>query len=110
MSVIIKGIKAWDDCRNCPYMTYSSLSGKTWCTASGEVLATDFRPIPFDGKSENCPVTKLPENHGRLFDTDEFIKDVKKHLETYWTSPNEGYIAKDLLEELIQQNTVVDKE
>ena len=64
MSIYIKGIKSPKDCRECAFIKYSSISGTTYCGVTGDVLAVDFRPIPFEGISENCPIVEVT-SHGK---------------------------------------------
>jgi len=74
MSVMVKNMTMPTDCRECRLMEYHNSTGKTWCTPADGLLTEDFKPIPFDGRPEWCPLVELPEKHGRLFDTDEVVK------------------------------------
>ena len=79
MSIYIKGTRAPGDCRECQFINYSAISGRTWCGVTGDVLAVDFRSIPFDGISENCPIEEIPP-HGRLIDADALKEAILRHL------------------------------
>ena len=79
MSIYIKGTRAPGDCRECQFINYSSISGRTWCGVTGDILAVDFRSIPFEGISENCPIEEIPP-HGRLIDADALKEAVFRHL------------------------------
>ena len=94
MSIYIKGIKAPKDCRECAFIKYSSISGTTYCGVTGDVLAVDFRPIPFEGISEKCPIEEIPP-HGRLIDADRLLTDKMKSK--YYHLPN-GDIAIPLID------------
>ena len=75
MSLLIKGMKMPKDCRECLMQVYYS-SGKTWCKPADRLLAEDYKPIPFDGRPDWCPMVELPEKHGRLIDGDELFKQM----------------------------------
>lgn len=64
MSIIVRGMEIPKDCRECLMQVYHSTSGKTWCKPADRLLAEDFKPIPFDGRPEWCPLIELPEKHG----------------------------------------------
>jgi hypothetical protein len=68
MGVYIKGMKMPKDCRECPMQVYYS-SGKTWCKSTDMILSEDYKPIPFDGRPEWCPLVEVPEPHGRLIES-----------------------------------------
>ena len=72
MGVYIKGMKMPKDCRECPMQVYYS-SGKTWCKSTDMILSEDYKPIPFDGRPEWCPLVEVPEPHGRLIDADALM-------------------------------------
>ena len=72
MAVIVKGMEMPKDCRECLMQVYYS-SGKTWCKSVDRLLSEDYKPIPFDGKPDWCPLVALPEKHGRLIDADALM-------------------------------------
>ena len=73
MSIIVRGMEMPTDCRECLMQVYHSTSGKTWCKPADRLLAEDFKPIPFDGRPDWCPLVELPERHGDLIDRDELL-------------------------------------
>ena len=70
MGIYIKGMEMPKDCRECKMLTYYSTSGCSMCDISGNALARNFKPIPFDGRPDWCPLVEIPEPHGRLIDGD----------------------------------------
>ena len=73
MSVLVKNMEMPKDCRECRLMEYHSNLGETWCAPAVGLLAVDFKPIPFDGRPDWCPLVEL-KPHGRLIDADETLK------------------------------------
>ena len=69
-SIIIKGMQMPSECRECPLCQYYMTVGETRCRGTGEVLASGFGTIKFDGRSGCCPLGELPEKHGVLIDRD----------------------------------------
>ena len=78
MSVLVKGMEMPEDCRNCPFEMYYMNCGETKCRATGKILADFYKPIPFEGRAEECPLVEVPP-HGRLIDADA----MKSVIETY---------------------------
>jgi hypothetical protein len=70
-SVLIKGMKMPKECRECPFVEYSSLLGNTWCKATAMIMAQNFKPIEFDGRHESCPLVEIPVPHGDLIDKEK---------------------------------------
>ena len=70
MSVLIKGFKMPEDCRDCPLEMYYMNCGETRCRAENKILAENFKTIPFDGRPDWCPLIEVPAPHGRLIDAD----------------------------------------
>ena len=70
MSVLIKGLKMPKECRECKMLTYYSTSGCSMCDIAEKALARNFKPIPFDGRPDWCPLVEIPEPHGTLIDRD----------------------------------------
>lgn len=81
MSVLVKNMTIPEDCRECRFMEYHCSTGKAWCTPADGLLAEDFKPIPFDGRPDWCPLVELPEKHGRLFDSTAVIKCLEELLD-----------------------------
>lgn len=73
MSVLIKGMEMPSECITCPLCQYYPMIGETRCRRTGEVLASGFGTIKFNGRSEHCQLAELPERHGRLIDADALI-------------------------------------
>lgn len=73
MSVIIKGMEMPSECITCPLCQYYPMIGETRCRRTGEVLASGFGTIKFNGRSEHCQLVELPEKHGDLIDRDALI-------------------------------------
>lgn len=65
------------DCRECRLIEYHSNLGETWCAPTVGLLAVNYKPIPFDGRPNWCPLVELPEKHGDLIDRDALRKDYK---------------------------------
>lgn len=47
------------DCRECPFMEYSIMTGRTMCYVGGKELSTRFRAIPFDGIPDWCELREV---------------------------------------------------
>ena len=71
MSIIIRGMEMPENCSVCPLSKLSPTGESLVCNA------TLFH-VPWDERSEDCPLLPLPEKHGRLVDVDELQK-VKFH-------------------------------
>lgn len=80
MSVLVKNMTIPEDCRECRFMEYHLSTGKTWCTPADGLLAEDFKPIPFDGRPDWCPLAELPEKHGRLIDESIVLEMIRKSM------------------------------
>ena len=72
MSVLIKGFKMPEDCRECPLEMYYINCGDTRCRATNKFLAKNYN-IPFDGRPDWCPLVEVPAPHGDLIDIDSKI-------------------------------------
>lgn len=71
MSVLVKDMEMPKDCRECCMAEYHINTGKTWCKPADGLLAVNFKPIPFEGRPDWCPLVEVPNKHGRLIDADE---------------------------------------
>ena len=68
MSVIVKGMKMPMCCGRCDF-NVSSL----YCNRTGSEIDRDYE---YRERLSDCPISKLPDKHGRLVDADSF----KEHL------------------------------
>ena len=110
MSVLIKGMELPAECRECKMLTYYSTSGCSMCDITGNALARNFKPIPFDGRPDWCPLIEIPE-HGRLIDADA----LKETLDYYICEANWGDEVNKALrwvkdEFINSENTVIEAE
>ena len=81
MSVLIKGMEMPVDCRDCPFEMYYMNSGETKCRATGKILADFYKPIPFEGRAEECPLVEV-NPHGRLIDADAYHKEIRERYKS----------------------------
>ena len=77
MSVIVRGMKMPENCRECPFEGYHSDIGQTYCMACSKVLSTAFRPILFDGRPKWCPLVKLSEP--KIAEQEELFSEITEH-------------------------------
>lgn len=61
MSVVVRGMVMPERCRSCPFESYISDIGQTYCSASLKVLATAFRSNPYDSRPKWCPLFELKD-------------------------------------------------
>lgn len=95
MSVIIKGMDMPMCCGRCDF-NVSSL----YCNRTGSEIDRDYE---YRGRLSDCPISELPEKHGRLKDVDAIIEDIRKN--------SESYFADDFAREWIdRQPTIVEAE
>ena len=80
MSVLVKNMTMPEDCRECRLMEYHNSTGKAWCTPADGLLAEDYKPIPFDGRPDWCPLVEIPEKHSRLIDADYVLEEIRRDL------------------------------
>ena len=59
MSILVTGMEMPKDCRECPLQEYHERTGKTWCKPADRILAEDYKPIPFDGRPDWCPLVEV---------------------------------------------------
>lgn len=75
MSVIVKGMKMPECCDVCMFSDWSNLHQTASCKIRGyEPCFEDFSREYTSKRSNNCPLTELPEKHGRLIDGDVFFR------------------------------------
>ena len=65
MSILVKHMDMPNDCRECPFEMYYMNCGETKCRATGKILADFYKPIPFEGRAEECPLKEMPD-HGMV--------------------------------------------
>lgn len=79
MSVLIKGMKLPKNCKECPFCKWSNHYQIYVCFDGNR-----YTEMFFDGKyptesalrskrADNCPMTVLPAQHGRLIDADALL-------------------------------------
>ena len=67
-----------------------------------EMVRTEL--FPQDHRHSDCPITEVPEPHGRLIDADAMIRDIEKSLAPSW------YIKErnaDMVKFLSLEDTVI---
>ena len=71
MSVIVKDMKMPSKCQYCGLLRYYPENGNVWCNASNKLMMEQawFEKIDIE-RPRWCPLTELPEKHGRLVDAD----------------------------------------
>ena len=95
MGIYIKGMEMPKDCRECKMLTYYSTSGCSMCDISGNALARNFKPIPFDGRPDWCPLIEIPESHGDLIDRDALL-DMVRDVNTDYYCEVLGVTVEDI--------------
>ena len=83
MSVIVKGMEMPENCRECRFQDYVSITGDTWCGVNDAVLTRNLEPIKFDGRPEWCPLVDLGK-HGDLIDRDALEPDADYDDGEFW--------------------------
>ena len=71
MSIIVNGMEIPKSCADC----FAISEGLDWCKATGSEV---FNPFPKDDLPSFCPLSPLPEKHGRLIDADDFSAVMKE--------------------------------
>ena len=102
MSIIVKNLTMPTECRECYFMKYYPVTGRTWCeVCEGGLLADDRKAIPFDGRPKWCPLVELPENHGDLIDRAE-IFEMMKHAPHAFRFFTEGdYVDVRVMDDIL---------
>lgn len=81
MSVLIKGFKMPEECRDCPLEIYYIHNGETRCGVGNKILAYNFKTIPlFDGRPTWCPLVEVPVPHSRLLYENDVIDAIYDRL------------------------------
>ena len=76
MSVIIRGMKMPTNCMDCCFQ-YDDPNGCYCWAADGKEFEDGVDIYEFK-RAEWCPLSALPENHGRLVDADELLNNAKE--------------------------------
>lgn len=81
MSVLIRGMEIPIDCKHCPFLD----SEDKFCLASARqtrdginILDMNCSNIQAGSKHPDCPLSVLPEKHGRLIDGDALLDRFEK--------------------------------
>ena len=78
MGVYIKGMKMPKNCEECPCSYWTEGVHHDYCQAVG--YDTEIHYGEKD-RPQWCPLTEVPEPHGRLIDADVFAAEMKKRQE-----------------------------
>ena len=104
MSVIVKGMEMPKSCADC----FAISEGLDWCKATGSEV---FNPFPKDDLPSFCPLSPLPEKHGRLIEADSLKETLDYYIrEVGWdTKTNRvlGWVKDDFID---AERTVVEGE
>ena len=106
MSVIIKGLDMPSSCLDCQFMKNqnTSLGIIGNCTRGcGSVIGFATNHY-VNSRHPNCPIVKLPEQHGRLIDVDSTIADLQT------VDPRYETMIKWCIQVLEAQPTVIERE
>ena len=106
MSILVRGMDMPKECRVCPLQGYHERTGKTWCKPADEILAENYKPIPFDGRPDWCPLVEVKTPHGRLIDADELKKEFPHDTDWEYPVNTNGYFC----ESIDDMPTVIDAE
>jgi len=86
MSILIEGMEMPDTCTRCDYIGLNVAIGCKVVTGT-------------NGRADNCPLTEVPEPHGRLIDADALVEDLKRQCEEVFkidaVSPDDFWITRD---------------
>ena len=72
MSVIVKGMKKPKCCRICDFNTFSM-----YCRRTGSEIDRDYE---WRETLPDCPISILPDKHGRVIDEDDVINAIHERL------------------------------
>lgn len=95
MGVYIKGMDMPKDCTECE-LIYNDHFGYPRCCISG-LLSINGRT------KRDCPLTEVPEPHGRLIDGDKAVKDYHNY------GISHSYDAFDLEDIIAESPTVIER-
>lgn len=93
MSVVVRGMRMPENCRECHFQDFGITTGDTWCGVNNIVLAKNFNAIGFDGRPGWCPLVDL-EKHGDLIDRDELKKEFPKDSDWEYPVNTNEYVCE----------------
>lgn len=96
MGVYIEGMKMPKTCRECSYCW----AGLKSCDAKYGLPVGDRWDIE---RASFCPLTEVPEPHGRLIDADKAVKDYHDYGISHM------YDAYDLADIMAESHTVIER-
>lgn len=115
MSVIVRGMNMPKYCKECS--NHFWFAGRIWCYYLDDSIDEggniDVSP------PHNCPMTELPEKHGRLIDADAFVEYLENEFKSGYENDQKSdsdmkmLIAKMhelIITEINQRPTVVESE
>lgn len=76
MSVIIKGMEVPKCCRICDFNAFSM-----YCRRTGSEINRDYEHRE---RLSDCPISELPDKHGRLIDADALEPDADYDDGEFW--------------------------
>lgn len=86
MAVLIEGMEMPDNCGKC------KIRYEMFCPVLRRFIADE-------GRRHDCPLTEVPEPHGRLIDADALVEDLKRQCEEVFkidaVSPDDFWITRD---------------
>ena len=95
MAIYIKGVELPTNCLICPFTEKDDRMG-TICYFTN-IVALNI------GRQKDCPLTEVPEPHGRLIDADKAIEDYANY------GISHPYDAYDLEEIMTDSPTVIER-
>ena len=95
MGVYIKGMEMPAGCSSCLFRRTDYLLGLPACTLIFEEIPDG---VNWDEKLPECPLTEVPEPHGRLIDESEFFSCIERGIQTISALP----LPKDFVELYMQ--------
>ena len=78
MSVVVKGMKMPENCGRCNF-NVSSL----YCNRTGSEIDRDYE---YRERLSDCPISALPDKHGRLVDADELRDRLRNLADDDWNA------------------------
>ena len=108
MSVVIQGMKMPTSCSECAFCGYYG-KGDHVCDITGKEVVYE---LSLENRLDDCPLIKLPEQHGRLIDAYELAIEILK-LQKYRFSIEdpEIFVSRKAVMQAISDNpTVIEAE
>ncbi len=96
MGIYIKGMEMPTSCRSCPFENGGDCYGGKYKYIMDVDDYEDYR-------HPNCPLTEVPEPHGRLIDSDKAVKDYHEYGISHM------YDAFDLPDIMADSPTVIER-